>query len=116
MSANPWRRALASGGRHALASKAPGDAHCKLDPEQLRLLDAGSAAFGWPDQCWTPARIADVVRCWFGVECTLAGVDLLLHRIGWRAAARASPRPTTPACWMPRTSSSASPSFLFGTT
>ena len=38
---------------------------------------------GYLDQCWTLARIAD--RAWqrFGVEYTLAGMDVLLHRLGW---------------------------------
>src|SRR5207244_12331030 len=88
MSANRWRRALAAGGRSALASKGAGGAKCKLAPAQLRelatLLDAGPAVHGWDeDQCWTLARITEVVRRRFGVEYTLAGVDLLLHRIGW---------------------------------
>jgi putative transposase len=47
------------------------------------VLDAGPAAQGWKDQCWTLARIAAVVRRRFGVTYTLAGLDLLLHRIGW---------------------------------
>jgi hypothetical protein len=39
---------------------------------------------GWDeDQCWTLARIAEVVRRRFKVTYTLAGLDLLLHRIGW---------------------------------
>lgn len=49
----------------------------------------GDGAGGWPggvgwdeDQCWTLARIAEVIRGRFRVGCTLAGVDLLLHRIG----------------------------------
>ncbi len=87
MSANRWRRALAGHGRQALASKGPGGARCKLDAGQLRVLegvlDVGPAASGWRDQCWTPARIAEIVRRRFGVEYTLAGLDLLLHRIGW---------------------------------
>jgi transposase len=87
MSANRWRRALADGGRPALASKGPGGAHCRLTPAQLEelqvLLDAGPAAWGWADQCWTLARIAAVVHERFGVDYTLPGVDLLLHRIGW---------------------------------
>jgi transposase len=88
MSANRWRRALAAGGRPALASKGPGGACCKLTPAQLReletVLDAGPAAWGWDeDQRWTLARIAEVVRGRFGVDYTLAGLDLLLHRIGW---------------------------------
>jgi transposase len=88
MSANRWRRALAAGGRAALASRGAGGAKCKLAPAQLRdleaVLDAGPAASGWDeDQCWTLARIAEVIRARFKVEYTLAGVDLLLHRIGW---------------------------------
>ena len=87
MSANRWRRALAAGGRPALASTGPGGARCKLSPTQLSelqaLLDAGPAAWGWADQCWTLARIAAVVHERFGVDYTLAGLDLLLHRLGW---------------------------------
>jgi transposase len=89
MSANRWRRALADGGRPALASKGAGGAHCKLTPAQLDelqvLLDAGPGpgAWGWTDQCWTLAHIAAVLRERFGVDDTLPGVDLLLHRLGW---------------------------------
>src|SRR3954452_11635671 len=59
MSANRWRRALAAGGRPALASKGAGGAHCRLTPAQLNELqvhlDAGPGAWGWADQCWTLA-------------------------------------------------------------
>jgi transposase len=47
------------------------------------VLGAGPAGCGWSDQCWTFARIAKLVRRRFGVEYTLDGLDLLLHRIGW---------------------------------
>jgi transposase len=64
----------------------------KLSPVQLReleaVLDVGRAVWGWEDQCWTLARIAELVRRRFKVEYTLAGLDLLLHRIGWSAQAR----------------------------
>src|SRR3954464_14420324 len=87
MSANRWRRALAAGGRPALASKGAGGAGCRLSPAQLAelqlLLDAGPAAWGWEDQCWTLPRIAKVVRTRFAVAYTLPGLDLLLHRLGW---------------------------------
>ena len=87
MSANRWRRALAAGGRPALASRGPGGARRRLSPAQLdelqALLDAGPAAWGWADQCWTLARIAAVVHERFAVDYTLAGLDLLLHRMGW---------------------------------
>src|SRR4051794_39318031 len=99
MSANRWRRALGAGGRPALASKAPGGARCRLSPAQLHeltdLLDAGPAAWGGTDQCWTLPRIAEVVRTRFGVDYTLPGLDLLLHRLGWSvqvAARRAAER------------------------
>ena len=48
-----------------------------------RRRSEGPAAQGWEDQCWTLARITDVIWRRFGVEYTLAGADLLLHRIGW---------------------------------
>jgi transposase len=87
MSVNRWRRALASGGREALASKGAGGAQCKLAPAQVAELEAvleeGPAAAGYADQCWTLARVADQVWRRFGVEYTLAGIDVLLHRIGW---------------------------------
>ncbi|MFE4819290.1 winged helix-turn-helix domain-containing protein [Streptomyces sp. NPDC056704] len=47
------------------------------------VRDAGPAASGWSDQCWTLARIAEIVRRRFGAEYTVAGLDPLLHRIGW---------------------------------
>src|SRR5213595_2159078 len=67
MSANRWRRALGAGGRAALASKGADGARCKLSPAQLRELEtvlaAGPGAWGWDeDQCWTLARIAEVIR------------------------------------------------------
>jgi putative transposase len=50
MSANRWRRALAAGGKQALASKGAGGARCKLTPLQLAeleaVLEAGPAAWG----------------------------------------------------------------------
>jgi transposase len=88
MSVNRWRRALAAGGRAALVSKGPGGGPAKLSPAQVReleaVLEAGPDVWGWDeDQCWTLVRIAEVVRRRFGVAYTLAGLDLLLHRIGW---------------------------------
>ena len=87
MSVNRWRRALASGGREALASRGAGGAQCKLTEAQVAELEAvleqGPAAAGYADQCWTLARITE--QCWrrFGVEYTLAGTAVLLHRLGW---------------------------------
>jgi transposase len=87
MSANRWHRELVAGGRPALASKGPGGARCRLSPARLEerqaLLEAGPAAWGRTDQCWTLPRIAAVARQRFGVDYTLPGLDLLLHRLGW---------------------------------
>jgi transposase len=88
MSANRWRRALAGGGRVALASRGAAGAKCRLSASELReletVLDGGPAVSGWvEDQCWTLARVAEVIRVRFRVGYTLAGVDLLLHRLGW---------------------------------
>jgi transposase len=47
------------------------------------VLDAGPAACGYADQCWTLSRIAEQAWRRFGVEYTLAGMDVLLHRLGW---------------------------------
>lgn len=99
MPANRWRRALAAGGRQALASKGPGGARCKLSAQQLpaleAALEAGPAAHGWvEDQCWTLARITEVIRRRFRVDYTLAGVDVLLHR---RAGACRCPRVARPS-------------------
>ncbi len=85
-------------GRPALASKGAGGAKCKLTAPQLRelatLLDADPAVQGWDeDQYWTLARIAELVRHRFAVQYTLAGMDLLLHRIGWSVQVPARRRP-----------------------
>src|SRR5947207_13618239 len=70
MPANRWRRALAAGGRAALASKGPGGARCRLTAAQVReleiVLEAGPGAWGWADQCQPLARIAEVIRGRFG--------------------------------------------------
>jgi transposase len=88
MSVSRWRRAFDAGGMDALASKGPGGAQCKLTDAQLQELEAelgaGPAAHGFAeDQCWTQARIAEVIATTFGVEYTPAGVGYLLHRMGW---------------------------------
>jgi putative transposase len=90
MPANRWRRALAAGGREALASKSAGGAKCRLSPARLAeldaMLEAGPAAQGWDaDQCRTLARIAELARERFRARYTLAGTDLLPHRIGCSA-------------------------------
>ena len=56
-------------------------------PLQVReleaVLEAGPAAWGWKDQCRTLGRIAEMAWRRFRVQYTPAGLDLLLHRLGW---------------------------------
>jgi transposase len=88
MSANRWHRRFDEGGRDALVSKGPGGEKCKLTEQQLKALEAaleqGPAAHGWDeDQCWTLARIAELIQGMFTVSYTVGGVDYLLRRLGW---------------------------------
>jgi len=70
MSANRWRRALAAGGREALASRGAAGAPCKLTAAEVaeleQILDAGPAACGYADQCGTLARVAEQAWRRFG--------------------------------------------------
>jgi transposase len=85
MSANRWRRALAAGGRAALATKGAGGAKCKLTPAQLReleaALDAGPAVWAgmrtsagrWPGSpIWWPAG-SGFSTCRPGSTCSCTG-------------------------------------------
>jgi transposase len=47
------------------------------------VLEEGPAAAGYADQCRALARVADQAWQRLGVEYTLAGTAVLLHRIGW---------------------------------
>jgi transposase len=70
MPANRWRRPLAAGRR-------PGQAVGGSGARTGGGAGGGPAAWGGEDQCWTLARIAEVVCRRFGVEYTLAGLGLL---------------------------------------
>ncbi|GAA3676366.1 hypothetical protein GCM10023081_13320 [Arthrobacter ginkgonis] len=107
----PWPLAT----RAALASKGAGGARCRLDPAQLKelekVLDAGPAASGWEaDQCWTLARIAEVIHRRFGEDYTLAGACLLLHRMGWRVQVPARGPPSATRRRSPRGGTGSGPS------
>src|SRR4051794_26001407 len=86
MSVNRWRRALAAGGRPALASKGPGGAPPAHPRPARRAADAAGrrpSRLGLDRSVLDAACIAAVVRTRFGVDYTLPGLDLLLHRLGW---------------------------------
>ncbi|MFD3478210.1 winged helix-turn-helix domain-containing protein [Streptomyces sp. NPDC058695] len=60
----------------------------------------GAAAAGWRDQCWTLARIVEVVHRRFRVEYTLAGMDLLHPSAG--ACRRRATAPSPSVRLLPR--------------
>lgn len=67
---------MAAGGLAAPASKGAGGVRCRLSPAHLReleaVLEAGPAASGWDqDQCWTLARVTEVI--WFAAVAAEAG-------------------------------------------
>ena len=88
MPANRWRRVLAVGGRPALASKGPGGARAgsarpscaswRPCRRRARRYEGGMRIIAgrWPAS-------PEVIRGRFQADYTLAGVDVLLHRIGW---------------------------------
>jgi transposase len=83
-----WRRKWLADGEAGLVSKGPAGSGCRLSPEQLDELAAalkeGPAVHGYvEDQRWTLARVADLIARLFGVQYTLRGVSLLLHRMGF---------------------------------
>ncbi|SQD97885.1 transposase (fragment) [Parafrankia sp. Ea1.12] len=84
--ADCWYRAWESGGAAALRSAGP-LSRCRLDDRDLarleEILRRGPGVYGWEDQRWTLARVAEVIRREFGVEYTLPGAWMLLDRHGW---------------------------------
>src|SRR5262245_35984270 len=84
--ASRWHQAWEAGGEAGLRSAGSGS-RCRLDDRELARLEAvlrrGPGPYGWDDQRWTLARIAEVIDTEFGVGYTLAGVWLLLDRHGW---------------------------------
>ncbi len=87
MSAGRWHRDWEAYGTAGLLSRGPSGVPCRLDGRQLARLEAalrrGPAAHGFDDQCWTGARVAEVIQEMFGVHYTPKGASLLLHRMGW---------------------------------
>ena len=81
-----WRQAWLAGGEAGLASRGQA-AQCRLDEQQLAVLDAvlgaGPLAAGYQDQRWTLARVRDLVARKFTVPYTVPGIWYLLRRRGW---------------------------------
>jgi transposase len=81
-----WRR-MALAGTNALHAK-PSGPKFRLSDEQLdeleRLLLQGAKAHGWPNELWTTARVAQLIRRHFGVSYHHDHVGRFLRqRLGW---------------------------------
>lgn len=80
-----WRTMDAEGG---LIAKPADGRPPKLCDEQLRQLEAllrqGATSYGWCNQLWTGARVAAVIRHYFGVQYNPDYVvQLLKRRLHW---------------------------------
>jgi transposase len=78
------RRARSPGGLAATArAYAPRLPDARL-PRLERLLLRGAAAHGWPNDLWTAARVAELIRRHFGVSYHPEHVrKVLRRRLGW---------------------------------
>jgi transposase len=81
-----WRR-MAQAGGDTLAAK-PGGSKPRLAddhlPELERLLRQGARAHGWPNDLWTTARVAHLIRRHFGIAYHPDHVGRFLRqRLGW---------------------------------
>jgi|SRR5215468_2518182 len=81
-----WRR-LARQREGLRAKPSPGRPR-RLADEQLRQLEAllrqGAVAHGWPNHLWTAARVAALIRRYFGIDYHPEHVrKLLKQRLGW---------------------------------
>jgi transposase len=82
-----WRRAAACGPT-GLAARPQPYRPPRLSDQQLRrlekLLAQGAAAHGWPNQLWTTARVAEVIRRHFRIGYHHDHVGRFLRsRLGW---------------------------------
>ena len=89
-SARLWRRAWATGGVEALASKGPPGPDPLLSGAQLaRLrtrLELGPAAAGWgEDQRWTLARVVALIATMFHIRVSVYTAWHAMRRLGYTA-------------------------------
>ncbi len=82
-----WKKLYESGGMAALKAKPDRGSAPRLTPEQQeRLVErllAGPRAEGYGTELCTLERVAQTIERHFGVHYSLAGVWLLLGRLGW---------------------------------
>jgi putative transposase len=87
-SAYTWRRAWATGGEQAVASKGAPGPDSRLSQTQVQQLVAvlqdGPAAAGWvEDQRWTLARVQTLIGRMFHITVGITTVWQVLYRAGF---------------------------------
>jgi len=82
-----WKRALAAGGKSALAAKPLPARQAKLSALQrqglVESLLKGPLAAGYRTDLWTCRRVADLVQKTFGVSYHPAHLGRMLHDLGF---------------------------------
>lgn len=86
--ASRWYRALASSGVDALKRRRATGRPSRLTSDQLAripsLVAQGARTYGFPTDCWTTGRLAQVIEQCFGVRYDPDHVGRLMHRLGLR--------------------------------
>lgn len=94
-----WHQAWEHGGTSALESKGPAS-RPKLSEALFEVLEQelpkGPAAYGWPDQTWTLARIKTLIGHRFHRSMTLSAIAQMLHRHGFSHQSPWDPVPQQP--------------------
>jgi transposase len=83
-----WNRALSDQGVDGLRKRRATGRPSRLTAEQkseiIALHAEGATAFGFPDDRWTTARVADAIEKRFGVRYDQDHVGRLMHALGLR--------------------------------
>jgi transposase len=101
--ASRWHRALAAKGVESLRKRRAPGRPSRLSNEQTAqisdLFMQGAAAFGFPNDRWTTARLAAVIEDKFGVRYDPDHVGRLMHKLGLKQkrAVPAGPPVVAPA-------------------
>ena len=86
-SAKRWKVAVDQGGIEALQAKPhpgkPPRLSARQKEELNELLLRGAVAAGFSTNCWTCARVADLIQRHFGVSYHKDYVGFLLRHMGW---------------------------------
>lgn len=84
-----WKRALAQGGRSALAGRPHRGPRARLRPADherlVAALRAGADHWGFPSPEWSCPRVKVLIERLFHTEYHVDYVGTILHQLGWSA-------------------------------